>query len=51
MGGVFALVSGTSGITTAHPEPVATGMRTTFAVAATPMVVALALVRVGRTRR
>lgn len=41
MGAVFALASGTSDIATALPEDVATGMRTTFAVAATLIVVAL----------
>jgi hypothetical protein len=40
MGAVFALASATSDITTARPEAVATGMRITFAVAATLIVVA-----------
>jgi hypothetical protein len=43
MGAVFALASATSNITTARPEAVATGMRTTFAVAAILNVVALAI--------
>lgn len=43
MGAVFAFASATSDVTTAHPEAVATGMRITFAVAATLIVVALAL--------
>jgi len=43
MGAVFALASGTSDITTARPEAVATGMRITFAVAAILIVVALVL--------
>ena len=43
MGAVFAIASATSNITTAHPETVATGMRTTFAVAAILIVVALAI--------
>ena len=34
MGAVFALASGTSDITTASPDAVATGMRITFLVAA-----------------
>ncbi|MEO8506388.1 MAG: MFS transporter [Betaproteobacteria bacterium] len=44
MGAVFAFASATTDITTAHPVAVATGMRTTFAVAAALLVVALALV-------
>jgi hypothetical protein len=43
MGAVFALASATVDITTARPEAVATGMRTTFAVAAILIVVALAI--------
>jgi EmrB/QacA subfamily drug resistance transporter len=43
MGAVFALASGSIDITTAHPEAVAAGMRTTFAVAAILIVVALAI--------
>jgi len=43
MGAVFALASTTTDITTAHPETVATGMRITFAVAASLIVVALAI--------
>jgi EmrB/QacA subfamily drug resistance transporter len=43
MGAVFALASATSDITTAHPEAVATGMRTTFAVAAILIVIAIAI--------
>jgi EmrB/QacA subfamily drug resistance transporter len=50
MGAVFALASGTSDITTARPEAVATGMRITFAVAAVLLVAALA-VAVGTIRR
>ena len=42
MGAVFALASATIDITTARPEAVATGLRTTFAVAAILIVVALA---------
>lgn len=41
MGAVFAIASATSTLTTAHPEAVATGMRITFAVTATLIVVAL----------
>lgn len=43
MGAVFALASATSNITTARPEAVATGMRTTFAVGTILIVVALAI--------
>ncbi len=43
MGAVFALASETSDIITASSEAVATGMRTTFAVAAFLIVVALAI--------
>ena len=43
MGAVFALASATADITTARPEAVASGMRTTFAVAAMLIVAALAI--------
>jgi len=43
MGAVFALAAATTDITTARPEAVATGMRTTFAVAGILIVGALAL--------
>jgi EmrB/QacA subfamily drug resistance transporter len=43
MGALFALASATTDITTARPEAVATGMRTTFAAAAILVVVALAI--------
>ena len=43
MGAVFALASATTDITTASPEAVATGMRSTFAVAAILIVIALAI--------
>jgi MFS family permease len=43
MGAVFAFAAATSTITAASPEAVATGMRTTFAVAAMLVVVALAI--------
>lgn len=43
MGAVFALASGTTDITTARPEAVATGMRITFGVAAILIVGALAI--------
>jgi MFS family permease len=46
MGTVFALASGAASITTAPPEAVAIGMRTTFALAAALIVVAL-LVAIG----
>ncbi|NJN82071.1 MAG: MFS transporter [Caldilineaceae bacterium] len=41
MGALFALAAGTSDMALAHPAAVAGGMRTTFAVAATLIVVAL----------
>lgn len=50
MGAVFALASGTADITKAHPEAVAAGLRTTFAVAAMLIFVALTLA-VGTYRR
>ena len=43
MGAVFALASAAIDVTTAHPAAVAAGMRTTFAVAAMLVVVALAI--------
>jgi MFS family permease len=43
MGAVFASTSGTIDITTAHPDAVVFGMRITFAVAATLMVIALVI--------
>lgn len=43
MGAVFAFASGTTDITTAVPMAVAAGMRITFAVAATLIVLALAI--------
>jgi EmrB/QacA subfamily drug resistance transporter len=43
MGAVFALASGTTGIATTPPETVAAGMRTTFAVAAALIVLALVI--------
>jgi MFS family permease len=50
MGTVFALASATSDIPAARPEAVATGMRITFAVAATLIVVALIFVVKSQTR-
>jgi EmrB/QacA subfamily drug resistance transporter len=47
MGAVFAFASGTTDITTARAEAVAAGLRSTFAVAAVLIIVALA-VAVGR---
>ncbi len=44
MGAVFAFASAATDVTTARPEAVATGMRTTFAVAAALIVIALAIV-------
>ncbi len=43
MGAVFAFASATTDITTAPPEAVASGLRITFAVAASLIVVALAI--------
>ena len=43
MGAVFAFASGTSDITRANPEVIATGMHTTFGVAATLIVTALGI--------
>jgi EmrB/QacA subfamily drug resistance transporter len=48
MGAVFALASGAVDITAAHPDDVTTGMRATFLVAATLIVVALAIAAGGR---
>lgn len=50
MGAVFALASGKSDIATARPEDVASAMRTTFAIAATLLVVALVLAIKSHTR-
>jgi MFS family permease len=50
MGAVFAISSATIDITTAHPNAVATGMRSTFAVAAMLIVVAIAIA-IGAYRR
>ncbi|MFB0633235.1 MFS transporter [Streptomyces sp. AB3(2024)] len=49
MGAVFALASSAADITTAGPEAVATGTRTTFAVAAALITTALALSAYGRS--
>ncbi|MBL8415890.1 MAG: MFS transporter [Propionivibrio sp.] len=43
MGAVFALASATSDVAAAHPEPVATGMRFTYGVAAALVIFALAI--------
>lgn len=43
MGAVFTLASATTDITSAHPEAVASGMRTTFGVAAALIAAALAI--------
>jgi hypothetical protein len=43
MGAVFAFASGTSDITTARPDDIATGTRATFALAAPLIVVGLAV--------
>jgi EmrB/QacA subfamily drug resistance transporter len=50
MGAVFAFAAATSDMTTAHPEAIATGMRTTFAVAAALVFVALTIARGVRRR-
>lgn len=49
MGAVFALASGTSDIMTARAEAVAAGLRTTCAVAAALIVVALAIASATQT--
>ncbi|MFD8023397.1 MFS transporter [Streptomyces lavendulae] len=49
MGAVFALASGAGDVTTAGPEAVAAGTRTTFAVAAALIATALALAAHGRS--
>jgi MFS family permease len=51
MGAVFALASATNNITAARPDAIAAGMRVTFAVAATLMVVALAIAMAASKRR
>ena len=51
MGAVFAFASATTDVTTARPEAVAAGMRTTFAVAAALVVAALAIAAESRRRR
>lgn len=51
MGAVFALASGAIDVATASPEAVASGTRTTFAVAAFLVVVALVVSLPGRTQR
>ncbi len=48
MGAVFAFASATNDITTAHPEAVATGLRTTFAIALILILAALAIAAGGR---
>ena len=50
MGALFALASGTSDVTRARPDAVASGMRITFGGAAILIVVALAFA-VGTYRR
>lgn len=50
MGAVFVLASGTSDITLARPEAVASGMRLTFAVAAILVLLAIVVSLAGRTR-
>ena len=51
MGAVFALASGAADIATAQPDAVATGMRTTFAVAGALMAGALVIATTSRTLR
>jgi MFS family permease len=51
MGAVFAFGSSTTDVTTASPEAVATGMRTTFAVGAALILAALAIAVAGRALR
>ena len=49
MGAVFALGAGTADITTARPEAVASGMRMTFAVALTLVLICIACATYRRT--
>jgi MFS family permease len=51
MGTLFSLASGTSDITTASPDAVASGMRITFAVAAAQMMGALAIMAIVAAAR
>jgi MFS family permease len=48
MGAVFAHVAGTADIATARPEAIAAAMRTTFAVGAALIALALAIAVAGR---
>jgi EmrB/QacA subfamily drug resistance transporter len=48
MGAVFALASSAHDVATAHPDAVAMGMRVTFAIAGTLMILALAIALAGR---
>ncbi|WP_295953960.1 MFS transporter [Rhodoferax sp.] len=48
MGAIFAFAAGTSDITTAQPEAVATGLQSTFAFAAMLLIAAVAIALVGR---
>lgn len=50
MGAVFALASGAREVSSARPELVASGMRTTFGVAAGLIVVAMSIALVGAKR-
>jgi sugar phosphate permease len=50
LGAVFVLAAGTSDVAAARPADVASGMRTTFAVAATLIVVALVFAITSHTR-
>jgi EmrB/QacA subfamily drug resistance transporter len=53
MGAVFTLASGTTDITTARPEAIATGMQITFAIGALLIVatLAIAITGIARARR
>ena len=50
MGAVFAFASPTNDMTKAHPEAVAIGMRITFAVAVSLIVVAIVLAAIARSK-
>jgi hypothetical protein len=50
MGAVFAFASAAADINTSSPQAIATGMRTTFAVAAILLIAGLAIA-VGTSRR
>ena len=50
MGAVFSLAAATNNIATARPEAVATGMRSTFAVASVLILIALVIAMKSRAK-